>query len=174
MELVVMSIQKTNDSTVIQVKPPIPISGFKSFCGIDPGTRNLGMAVYNAPLNALHLYQITLTRYTDPVLRIQDAAERLKSIISTMNEVAIEGAAFGFAVGAREELGEQRAAFVLTALNANKAVKIIAPNTIRKTVFGDGRTKAHEFWTLPKDVGKMQDALAALSCLYYSVAGAGR
>jgi len=76
-------------------------------------------------------------------------------------KMIIEGSAFG-ARFRQVELGEARATMAIWGKDHRFDVQIIAPNSIRKNVFGNGKIKAQEVWS-----GLPNDALAALSCIYY-------
>jgi len=78
------------------------------------------------------------------------------------NSIAIiEGASYG-ARYRQVELAEVRAAMVLWFHNYGIKPYIVPPATIRKQVFGHGRTK-NPWANLPDDVS------AALGCAYYSI-----
>ena len=154
-------------ATVYTITPPKKIDIHKRIIGIDPGTVNLGLADYR-PKYKCQVYQIKTIRDDDPVDRIKRMYKIMKELLwcnvtyeQTM--MIIEGSAFG-ARFRQVEMGEARATMALYGLLQEYSVKIIAPNSIRKQVFGSGKIKAQEVWS-----GLPDDALAALSAMYYAV-----
>lgn len=154
--------------TRYRIEPPKEITYPFQAWGIDPGSRNTGIAVipYVDEKSYIDLYQITMPRWDSAVDRIinwQSVLAELPLIITGHARMVIEGAAYG--TGYREaELSEIRASTVLWAYRLGMATKIVPPNTIRKQVLGSGKLKAHEVWYL-KDA---PDAVAALACAYYA------
>jgi len=73
----------------------------------------------------------------------------------------IEGASYGSAYR-QAELAEVRALSAHWFFTHLSKVKVLAPSSIRKIVFGNGKTKAQEIW----ECNIPNDALAALSCAY--------
>ena len=73
----------------------------------------------------------------------------------------IEGASYGSAYR-QAELAEVRALSAHWFFTHLSKVKVLAPNSIRKIVFDNGKTKAQEIW----ECNIPNDALAALSCAY--------
>lgn len=136
--------------------------------GFDPGTRHIGVAVipFINETNYADLYQIETPRWSDAVERIvrwQSILGELRLVIQGRSRMVIEGAAFGENYR-QVELAEIRASTVLWARRLGIDIRIVAPATIRKCVFGSGKIRAHEIWQLPD----APDAVAALSCAYYA------
>lgn len=153
-----------------EIEPPDLLHPFNIFMGFDPGTVNMGVACTYR--DAIRLYQIEFERSKDPVERMRNIALTLDYIrvgidlISFPAHVVIENAGYGSSQFRQVELAEVRATIVWWLLKRNiEDIKLIAPNSIRKQVFGNGKKMAHEFW----DNSEIpNDALAALSCLYYA------
>lgn len=161
-------IKEESKITLYKVSSPIQPTDFCLHLGVDPGTSNLGIAVVDATLGTpeVKLWQVEMKRLDNPVDRIQQVQSILslcitKSYYSNMVAV-IEGASYADRYR-QVELAEQRASITLWCLKQGYKVQIIPPNTIRKNVFGNGRTKAQDVWTnIPADVAN------ALACCYYS------
>jgi Holliday junction resolvasome RuvABC endonuclease subunit len=140
---------------------PLPIQDDNEYCGFDPGTRNFGIAVIKKDKGTV--YKVNIKTSRDPIERIRNTQQILKRTkpVSKNSIVTIEGAAFrgGFA---QQELAEMRATVAIYSSMFAQKVFIAAPMSVRKAVFGNGKTKAHEVWT-----GLPNDTLAALSCAYY-------
>jgi len=140
---------------------PYKINSNSEYCGFDPGTRNFGIAVLRGDTGVI--YQIAINTSRDPVYRLTYTINILKNIncVTKGSTVTIEGAAFrgGFS---QQELAEMRATIALYSMKYAKLIMFAAPMSIRKLVFGHGRTKPQEVWK-----GLPNDALAALSCAYY-------
>jgi Holliday junction resolvasome RuvABC endonuclease subunit len=146
-----------------------PIQDVKwQFIGIDPGTVNLGVARLDVPtvkneVYYANLYQIKLIERGKTVLeRINSVLEVLEYIgFPEFNKsVVIEGSAYGEQFR-QVELAEIRAGMILWFDSRNAACQIIAPNSIRKHVFGSAKVHADEYWEC---LAKYPDAAAALSC----------
>lgn len=157
---------KVKKATLWRIEPPQPIHTFFTLFGFDPGTTNIGMSFTQRDGN-ITLYEINLERDKDAATRIMDMYFLLSDLGLEVNRsiTVIEGASFGKAFR-QNELAEIRATIVLWMRQHGSAkVKIVPPNTIRKTVFNSGVLSAHEYWN---DSEIDRDALAALSCLYYA------
>ena len=145
----------------------IPVSS-GTYIGIDPGTVHLGIAQVNQFKSMV--WEITLIRNPNPVIRILDMKDILQSVLYMNNSyipthVTIEGVSFADTYR-QVELAEQRAATVIylkELFSSIQEIRIVAPNSIRKKVFGNGKTKAQDVW---KDIPP--NAASALACAYYS------
>lgn len=136
--------------------------------GIDPGTTRLGLA-WNEQ-GKIWLAEVYLQRPKDPVERMC----ALHGFLSGLGpyplhgnpfprSTVIEGAAFGERYR-QVELAEARAIIAWWAKDFGPT-KIVNPISIRKGVFGTVKVRAHDYW----DNNEVEnDALAALSCLYYA------
>jgi hypothetical protein len=139
--------------------------------GVDPGTVNMGIAI--SFHNVVILAQVFFEREKDAVVRmvaVQDCVKRVLNYIlfeypCTLSIATIEGASYGDRYR-QVEMAENRIAIAQGLLNAGlDEVKIIPPLSIRKKVFGSAKLKAHDVWD---NTEIPNDALAALSCLYYA------
>lgn len=134
--------------------------------GIDPGTANIGVATLMPKSDVAFVYEITMERIADPILRILSVRELLSDIIWTFTVptyALIEGSAFS--KGYRQtELAEFRAAAVLWCTTKGIIPKLGNPQSIRKVVFGSAKKKAENVW--PYIPG---DAASALACSLYSI-----
>lgn len=150
--------------TRYQIEPPIPIDYDGQVVGIDLDTVNLGIADYAH--GHCYVRQVEAVRSNDAVTRIVTARILMSQSVNYFipgGKIIIEGSAFG-AIYRQVELGEIRASFALWGVDRDFDVQIVPPNTIRKIVFGNGKTKAQEIWS-----GLPNDALASLSALYYGL-----
>lgn len=132
--------------------------------GFDAGTTHIGVAMIDPFQNMARLWEITMNRIADTMLRIksiQYILSDLQMILPASFNVVIENSAYSKQFR-QTELAEIRTSAAFWFEQAGGKVKFIAPNTIRKQIFGKGNLKAHDVWT-----GIEPDALAALSCSYY-------
>ena len=159
-----LSEPKERDNiTEYKVEPPFHISGHGTRVGIDPGTKNLGIALLYPENKSLYLFKVKLERDDDPVKRMVDAQMALQSCIQYHGYdpiATIEGASFGNYYR-QVELAEQRAAMALWFYARNFKVVFGAPKSIRKAVFGNGNEKNP--WDNLDD-----DLAAALGACYYN------
>ena len=150
-----------------EINTEFPISS-GTYIGIDPGTVHLGIAQVNQFKSMA--WEITLIRNPNPVIRILDMKDILQSVLYMNNsyiptDATIEGASFADTYR-QVELAEQRAATVIylkEMFSSIQEIRIVAPNSIRKKVFGNGKTKAQDVW---KDIPP--NAACALACALYS------
>lgn len=147
---------------------PVPKSWI--VIGVDPGTVHLGLARLHVSTGCGYLYQVTFKdRLQDPIKRMgrsQMVLSRFFHGVYLEGEMVIEGASFADRYR-QTELAEIRAAIALWGVNEHLKVQFIPPNTIRKQVFGNGRTKATDYWP---SLASFPDAAAALSCALYTQA----
>ena len=129
--------------------------------GLDPGTVNTGITLIDPTEKYWACRQIKIKRDKNPVERIKTFFNLIDEICHTyegMSYMTIEGPAFSESYR-QVELAEVRTVAALWAIHLEAEVQYYTPQTIRKRIFGDGKIKAHEFWTnLPAD------AAASLSC----------
>lgn len=160
--------------------PPIPLTSFKEWISADPGTTNMGLArLYSIDeRDCATLWQIKIAREDNMLDRLTTANWIVQTCFNLPSHsyrmecpiLVIEGASYGNNFR-QVELAEQRAAIALWGFNKLQTIMVIPPLTIRETVFGFGKIKAHEAWQLegiPKSK-QPNDALAALSCAYYGM-----
>lgn len=138
------------------------------FFGYDPGTSHCGIAWTNG--HFVTVAQVELERTADSIQRMNDLQQLLMDLsISVMGLRpfaihVIEGASFSDKFR-QVELAEARTTIRWWAERMKPgSYRIIPPNTIRRQVFGNGRMPAQNYW----DADIPNDALAALSCLYYA------
>lgn len=133
--------EKKNNYLAYSIEPNFDLPS-KMRIGIDPGTRNLGLAVIKPDVEYVALYRYILKRNKKALLRLLEVQQVLGDIIGffTLNSKAIiEGASF---FGYRQvELAEQRAAMLLWFHKYGIEADIVPPLTIRKHVFGSGKIK---------------------------------
>lgn len=112
--------------------------------GIDPGV-NFGLTFIEG--NKVTVYHGSLKRETEPGRYGVVAYRFLQSMLPVRNiPVIIEGAAYG-ATFRQVLLEEVRIGLYLyVGLSPHHQAKIVPPPTIRKKVFGDGRTQACDIW----------------------------
>lgn len=146
----------------LKIKPPIPLDiATPMSIGIDPGTKNMGIAVLD---KIAYLFQLTIDRPKDPVERmyaIYDFISHCVNWFEYNTMLSIEGVSYGSRF--REaELSEVRATAVWWGVKWGMKTTIKPPKSIRKVVFGDGKIKPQDEWDdLPPD------AANALACAYY-------
>lgn len=144
---------------------PKTLSDMPTIAGIDPGSRNMGLAVIRH--GKVLLYQIEVTATQDSVERIQSVLQATTTLIQANPEIDwlyVEQAAYNMPFG-QTTLAEARSAAIVAAL-ATKIphIEVLPPKTWRKRAFGNGNTKAEDVWpTLPKDASSaLGIALAAI------------
>ena len=162
-EITILKKEKINGSiTAFEIEPPFPLPERTKF-GIDPGTVHMGLAILYS--NYIRLYKIKMVRAEKALDRMLEVQRILTLCITWFGKnpfVIIEGAAFMKSNYRQVELAEIRASMALWFHRHNVSVEIVPPNTIRKQVFGHGRTKN------PWD--NLDDNLAAsLGCAYYEI-----
>lgn len=154
------------NSKIVEYKidPPLSIPGTGMFIGYDPGTTHVGIAVIWK--KSVMIYEVKLTRdesAVDRILMAQSILSRCIYLFEYNALMVIEGSSFS--KNFREaELAEVRASAVLWAVAHGVTPSIIQPNSIRKRVFGNGKTKADAVWT-----ELAPDAASALACAYYAI-----
>jgi hypothetical protein len=120
------------------------------------------------------LAQVQFERVKDAVVRMVVVQTCVRAILNQLCfdypffplSVVIEGAGFEASQYRQVEMAENRTSIAQSLLDMGvKQIKFIAPNSIRKQVLGGGRIKAHDVWD---NTEIPNDALAALSCMYYA------
>ena len=156
--------------TKYKINHPLPLPSFRMMIGIDPGVTNLGIATCNHYINdaddPIMLYQIKTTREKDPVDRILKLNHIISAcIVSTGWKMfaVVEGASYNKSYR-QVELESMRTTMIHWCLNRSIEVKVLAPTTIRKVVFGNGRISEKDVWKeIPSDVA------SALACMYAGI-----
>lgn len=156
---------------MFRIEPPLPYHSFKTYVGFDPGTVHMGIAVTCS--SDIYLYQVEMIRMKDTIRRILAVQHLLDILYGSLGvcdpymSAVIEGSAFSEHFR-QTELAECRTGIALWLIgkrHKESDVNIVNPLTIRKVVFGSAKLKAHDYW----DNSEIpNDALAALSCLYYA------
>lgn len=118
--------------------------------GIDPGSKNIGLTQLKG--NAFHSWQIELPKNLNTPRRVKE----LYRVLCGMHEtwgleedyqyVVVERASYG-SVGLQGDLAECRAIcchwFMEHGTDASKVI-MVSPMTVRKQVFGSGKTRAED------------------------------
>lgn len=163
-KLTILSEEKNGSSIAFAIEPSFPLPQTTRF-GLDPGTRNLGLAVIRPDVESVTLYKIVLERHKKALNRLLDVQQVLGYTLGHFGQdskAIIEGASYMASMYRQVELAEQRAAMLLWFHKFGIEAEIVPPNTIRKNVFGNGRMKNP--W------GNIDDnCAAALGCALYSV-----
>lgn len=165
MESQIPSVRKL---TLWEIDPPIPKKSRHLF-GFDPGTTHLGIAWTTR--NGIIVAQIELEREKNPIKRMICVHTILNHLLPSMQLTrqcatsVVEGSSFGDNFR-QVELAEVRSSLAWWLMfNEIGTVYIIPPLSIRKAVFGSAKLKAQDVWD---NTDIPNDALAALSCLYYA------
>lgn len=120
----------------------------KLYCGIDPGSANMGIAVYSK--SNIILNQIKFKPEKDPVQKILNICSVVKDCVpKDFGYAVVEGASYGETFG-QVELSEARTAAIMTLCQLNFTVHKISPKQIRKLALGNGNNKG-ECFELPSD-----------------------
>ncbi len=141
-KLKILQEEKDGKNITIIVEPNFPMPN-EMRIGIDPGTRNLGIAIIRPKIPSVTLYKIVLERHEKALLRLLDVQQVLGRTIGHFQlnaKAIIEGASYR-SIGRHVELAEQRAAMMLWFHMEGIDVEIVPPATIRKSSFGHGRMK---------------------------------
>lgn len=154
--------------TRIQIVPPMEMNKQGIFLGVDPGTKNLGIAVLHTcnVVPECELFQVKLDRSDDPITRVIGIHQLLSRVISWLcfpMYACIEGASYADRYR-QVELAEIRASAMLWCNRNGFNTKVVPPLTIRKDIFGNGKTKGRDIW---KDIPP--DTADALGCAYFSL-----
>ena len=155
--------KQTDNITEYKIEPPYPLVGNETRVGVDPGTKNLGIALIYPESKSVYLFKVNLDRKDDPLERMLDAQDALQACIHWFGyfpQATIEGASYGNYYR-QVELAEQRAAMALYLNRHQVKVQFAPPKTIRKKVFGNGNLKNP--WDNLDD-----DLAAALGAAYYN------
>jgi hypothetical protein len=146
---------------------PIP-QEYITFVGIDPGTRNMGLAlIQNGQGRAFDIHLPPCPTRIESIKLIQFSIQYLMENFWSDGFgkgcwiLHIEDAAFGMKFG-QVQLAESRCSAMMY-FAPHAAINIIAPARIRKTVFGGGKIKAETVWDILPNAG------AALSCAVYGM-----
>ena len=139
------------------------------FIGIDPGSANMGLTVFDRSIGQAICYEVRFSQEVNHVLKInrvysltlkliQDALTTLgyDEDTTSLTWAVVEGASFGSPFG-QVDLSEARTAALLAL--SSEHITIVAPKSIRATVFGNASVRAEELWSqLPPD------AASSLAC----------
>lgn len=141
-------------------------SFLSSGLGIDPGDRNMGLALVSPP-DKFSAIQITLDDADNAVERITNTVTCLSDLLSKWTVLppvaCVECAAYSKLYG-QVALAENRSAAIMALMMKGVGlIEVPAPGTIRKVVFGNGKTKAENVW--PQLGG---DSASALACAIYA------
>ena len=145
----------------------------KPALGIDPGDRNMGVALVYPP-NYIVTAQVRFADAADAVERIINTVSVVTSILEAMDGVhdldfknvcaAVENAAVSKMFG-QIELAENRAAAIQALLMKNVfRISVPPPGSIRKVVFGTAKQRAESIWPT---LG--HDGSSALACALYAL-----
>ena len=136
----------------------------KTVVGIDPGSRNMGVAIL---LNKkVVVYEIKYPEKLQTVAILDTTRKVLLHLLSeyTIDYACVEGAAHGKGFG-QAKLSESKSAAVMALLDMSVQVIVAAPLSVYKEVFGSGKIKAKEYkpWNhIPKN------SASALACAFYA------
>lgn len=161
-------IQSVTEIQVWKIELPTPIVLGNMTAGFDPGSTHMGFAWNIEGLQQAYVMQIDKHRTMNPIERMKEVYGIFSEMITHAHQwdvnLTIEGASFSDKYR-QVELAEIRATVAWWAMhNGVREVQIVPPLTIRKAVFGNAKLKAHDVWD-NHDIPN--DALAALSCMYY-------
>lgn len=159
-------------STLTRVRVTTDLPARKNYyIGIDPGSRNMGIAVMTPAKGWMigYLYQIGLRDVADAIDRIQMIRAVTKSILRpfTLKErvlvACVEQAAYAALYG-QTTLSESRTAAIVALIDSEVSkIYVETPAHVRKVVFESGKVRSQEVWPdLPPDAG------SALGCAYYA------
>lgn len=148
-----------------------PLSINRTGIGVDPGSKNFGVALLCPDSDVAHLVYCRLQKPKDFVHRMLLVQRGLEqSIEASHTEIThnprisavIEGASYGARYG-QVELAEARAAAALWLHGRGVMVKIIPPKSVRKLAWGNGGI-INPYSNLP------DDCAAALGCAIVAAA----
>jgi len=132
--------------------------------GIDPG-RNFGISIFGEGMEpeVCHGTMPAGKHYEYGILAFRMGQDLCKRYGDEAKIAIIEGASYGDKFG-QVGLAEIRFGFYLGLYAAGADVTIVAPTSVRKTVFGSGKTQAMDIWT-----SLNHNASDSLAILLYSL-----
>ena len=147
----VISGLESRSYTVYRINPPMEITKFGKFLGIDPGSVNLGIAeIISMDDVSVRVFQIKLERFDNPVDRMINLKNLLKSLFiksDIVSSMCIEGAGYQASKYRQVELEQVRTVCALWGIENRYVPVIVPPNSIRKQVFGTAKFLPHKEWT---------------------------
>lgn len=132
---------------------------------IDPG-KNFGVAVVGRGKPAM-----VINGVLSEIIPLREVAFTLSQVLCRQyspDMLVLEGASYGDRYG-QVKLAEIRAGFAIGATEVGVEVKIVAPKTPRKVVFGSGDTQAMDVWVALNH--NAADALCLALYPYYAEKG---
>jgi Holliday junction resolvasome RuvABC endonuclease subunit len=127
-KLTIIREEKKDNYIALAIDPNFPMPS-EMRVGIDPGTKNLGIAVIKPEIEFVTLYRCTLKRHKKALLRLLDVQQVLGDMVGhfTPNSKAIiEGASYGNFYR-QVEMAEQRAGMLLWFYKYGIEAELIPP-----------------------------------------------
>jgi Holliday junction resolvasome RuvABC endonuclease subunit len=130
--------------------------------GIDPGSRHMGLTIIEKDIT--RSFEFLLNQSENPITRMEYVGQAVKECIHRSTGFAlVEGSSHGEVYG-QTQLAEARASAMLAMSEKGFEVICMPPSSIRKKVFGNGKTRGEDFW-------KKQIAPNAASSLVCALCG---
>lgn len=155
--------------TILKLDMPMPLE--VSLVGVDPGSRNMGVAIL-APPDIGYLFQVKLKQNDEAFERIVATMDTVIDLLALRPKTRpgnrflwgiVEQAAYGALYG-QATLAEVRTAAAVGLFYAGTTnIKMVTPAEIRKVIYGDGRLRSQELWS-----DLRPDAGSALGCALYA------
>lgn len=148
--------QRNPHIRVYRIRLPYPIQSDVPLVGIDPGLAKLGFAHWCPGYQFIVLHLVKTSSKSDIISRLRSI--RFASNKLPGGKVIIESASYG-SPGKQIYLGLVRGLLIDRFINDD--VRLLAPGSIRKKVFGSGKIIGKRVWkSIPPDCAD------ALACLY--------
>lgn len=145
----------------------------KTYIGIDPGEVNMGISLIHQDGVGGELWQIKFPSNCSSVQRVLNTHTIMREfldnhILDSNTYAVIENASFGATYG-QASLAENRTVAAYYIIMSGLGIAYIPPLSIRKTVFGSGKTRAEDVWPELAYKGH-NDVASALACALYGYA----
>lgn len=139
-----------------------------NFLGFDPGEVNMGIARLFPPEDG-ELWQIKFPSNSTSVERIYNTESIMDAFLNSFTDpvvyAVVENAAFGSPYG-QAALSENRTMIAHNVIERGIEIAFVPPLSVRKRVFGSGKTKAEDTWPELAYKGH-NDIASALACALY-------
>lgn len=131
--------------------------------GIDPGSRHMGITLIEKEYSTS--MEVLINQSDDPITRMEMVRKVIVDNVPRFKHgfALVEGSSHGEVYG-QTQLAEARASAMMALKVKGFAIKVMPPSSIRKKVFGNGKTRGEDFW-------KKQIAPNAASSLVCALCG---
>lgn len=138
-------------------------NAYPTVVGIDPGSRHMGITIIEK-VSTVSM-EVLVNQSDDPIERMEMVRKVIVDNVPRPNHgfALVEGSSHGEVYG-QTQLAEARASAMMALKVRGFVIKVMPPSSIRKKVFGNGKTRGEDFW-------KKQIAPNAASSLVCALCG---